>query len=257
MLSSTPFIHFLTLYFLAGLTIVQPLLFENDSDITLSTRDNCGPQMGSCGNCYGANFPDLGYGICKSGYYQGCKCTLTCTDDNGSCNQNNCQGINDINGGVGLCTAGYYEGCPCQSICNGVGNCNDHGCEGINYPNGAQGVCTAGDYQGCPCNSICSDHDDDCTSNSCNGAGGVCQAGDYQGCPCGTPCGNINTQPCNQYGCAGINIPDLGLGICTGSYLGCACTLVCPTPNVACSDSNCMGNNGVCSTGTYNGCYCD
>lgn len=255
-------VYFLTLNSLASFSIALPLNSESITDdisIGLSVRANCGPTMGSCGNCYGTNFPDLGYGICKKGYYQGCKCAMTCTGTSDYCNTHNCQGMNDPTGGPGTCTAGYYEGCPCLSVCNGeVGACNANGCEGINEPGGSQGVCTAGDYQGCPCDSICWDHDGDCASNGCKGAAGVCQAGAYRGCPCGTQCGNLVSQDCDRYGCAGLNIPEFGLGVClAGTYVGCGCTIVCPFINPYCDDPGCQGIGGQCSIGVFNGCYCD
>src|SRR5215472_13042815 len=115
MISSTSLlIYFLTLYSLPGLTIT--LFSDNEStsdDIALTIRSNCGPTMGSCGNCWATNFPDLGYGICKAGYYQGCKCEMTCTGTNDYCNRHGCEGVNDPAGGLGSCGGGYYEGCPC------------------------------------------------------------------------------------------------------------------------------------------------
>ena len=251
-------VYFLALHSLASLSIA---LSSDADDITLAVRSNCGPTMGSCGSCYGTNFPTLGYGICKQGYYQGCNCTVTCDayNNNDYCSSNGCEGINDPSGGLGTCTAGYYEGCDCLSVCTGQpGACNANGCQGINQPGGGLGVCTAGVYNGCQCNSICWDHDGDCVSNGCNGVNNVCQGGDYRGCPCGTVCGNLKSQPCDQYGCAGINVPAFGFGVCTaGTYAGCGCTLVCPSENPYCDDPNCLGSNGVCSAGVFNGCYCD
>jgi hypothetical protein len=262
MLSSTSLlVNLITLYSLASITTASSLGLEGVSDITLAARSNCGWGPESCGTCSGANFPSLGYGYCMARSSQGCQCETTCTSSNDYCNHNNCQGINDPNGGLGLCTAGYYEGCPCLSICpSSPIYCNWYGCSGINLPAGATGICTAGDYLGCPCISLCGDKDGDCSSNGCNGLAGVCQGGDSQGCPCGTACGNLESQGCDQYGCNGINVPDMGLGICTGAYNGCSCQLVCPEPDVVCSDPNCNGTlngaNWVCSSGTYSGCYC-
>jgi hypothetical protein len=54
----------------------------------------------------------------------------------------------------------------------------------------------------------------------------------------------------------GINVPALGLGICTGEYQGCQCSMVCPEGDLDCSNPNCFGNNGVCAAGIFNGCNC-
>lgn len=257
MLSSmSHLVYFLILYSLATLTIALSL----DSDIsdTLFTRDDCGSTRGSCDNCWATNFPDLGYGICKKGQWQGCQCELSCTGTNDYCNTHGCDGFNDPSGGLGTCTGGTYEGCPCLSICNGeLENCNDNGCQGVNHIGGALGTCTAGDFKGCACNSICWDHDGDCGSNGCNGLNNVCQSGDYKGCPCGTQCGNLVSQPCDQFGCAGINNPAMGIGICTaGTYVGCECQLTC-VQGLWCNDPECWGDDtGTCTSGKYNGCSC-
>lgn len=254
MLSSTSrLVNLIALYSLASITIADPLGLEGISDITLAARSNCPPI--SCGQCSGINYPSWGYGVCTQGTYQGCGCTLTCGNP-GPCNQYGCAGVNDPDGGLGICTAGTYAGCSCSSVCGSPEACNENGCAGINLPSGAPGFCTAGDYNGCNCTSICGDQPGSCTQYGCNGVGGICQGGDYLGCPCGTDCGNLYPKPCNQNGCAGINVPALGLGICTGEFNGCSCTLACPSPQVSCSSSNCYGYNGVCSMGSYIGCYC-
>ena len=86
----------------------------------------------------------------------------------------------------------------------------------------------------------------------------ICQNGDFQGCPCGTRCGNLISQPCDQYGCAGINNPDLGIGVCTaGTYLRRVCSPTCPSSGkVSCMTSTARAIMGYVLLGDTTGAMC-
>jgi len=73
-------------------------------------------------------------------------------------------------------------------------------------------------------------------------------------------CGTKNG-PCDKNGCAGINDPISGLGVCTASFKGCPCASVCGPHTGSCSDNGCQGqidSDGIgrCTAGSFNGCFC-
>jgi hypothetical protein len=259
--------HYLFLSSITSRTTASPFGFDNALGIALVQRTSC--SLVACGNpdCQGVStgvytniFKSFEHpGTCYGGSYVGCNCISTCTTYLGPCDDEvNCYGVNDETTGQGVCQRGYYAGCPCQASCGAEPvDCDYGGCEGINLPGGDPGYCTIGGLQGCSCNSVCPDQDVDC--DDCNGDDYVCFEGPYAGCPCGTDCGNISNQPCDISGCNGQNYPDFGFGICTENFAGCSCIMMCNTNDFEgpCNDPKCAGVNGVCTTGIYNGCYCD
>ncbi|KAF2868638.1 hypothetical protein BDV95DRAFT_642281 [Massariosphaeria phaeospora] len=227
------------------------------NDLHVRQNANCGTTNGACNanGCAGVNNPATGAGICTAGDFAGCPCANVCGATSGKCNENNCGGLNDPSG-VGKCTIGQFAGCPCNSVCGTPGDCNKNGCEGVNQPGGQAGYCTKGQFAGCLCNSVCGDKDGSCSDNGCAGKGGVCTAGGLKGCSCDNQCGNLESKSCSANGCNGINLPDEGFGVCTGSFAGCACLLTCGATPGSCSKNGCNGSGGKCTAGAFNGCAC-
>lgn len=88
-----------------------------------------------------------------------------------------------------------------------------------------------------------------CDKNGCAGindpvtGAGVCTAGDFAGCPCANICGSTNGK-CNGNNCGGLNDPAGGPGICTTSSIaGCACDSICGSQPGPCNKNGCEGLN--------------
>ena len=250
--------------FSALLTSGAPTTFflANDTEglkKVLATTSGCGQTPGPCdeNGCVGENYPESGLAMCTQGQYAGCQCKFACTSGI-KCSDPKCQGRSDPVNGGGECEGGLYAGCNCDSVCSEKnGPCSSPDCQGKNNIRGLPGTCLGGAAYGCFCDSVCGDKDGPCAATDCKGQDGVCTTGPSEGCDCDSSCGNLDIGDCNANGCNGVNSPSVGMGMCTSTALAnCPCNNICPSKNVACSDSQCKGSNGVCTAGQYNGCNC-
>jgi len=68
---------------------------------------------------------------------------------------------------------------------------------------------------------------------------------------------NDSCNACDINGCEGINDPNGNLGVCTaGTYEGCYCSSICGASVNSCAKNGCEGENFICQAGAYRGCRC-